>query len=512
MSNRAETTANLNLNLSSNLNKTTNTNSNSTSVVAQASDLKLQSTSSSSTTPSSSSTNDANVRLPTAAAPNYVNVNLNSTQPTNSSNTTSSSSNSSSSHDNSKSTNTAGKRLPIKPPLIKLTSSIDSTTSNDEFYESTTSTSNNNANNKNSKIEKDSINEFYYDDLDSYKDNLNSNKSPSVDKNTIGSASSSTLNSPTKFFSPPLNVNYYEQVQTQSSNEAAAAANNKPSLNHLSTSTSRLLNLKRHSIIGDSFLNRDRVLLKPNLIGRNEFQLPTKPPIKVTIEPTSSISSLCPDTLMSSAGVPPVTLIPTSAACKVCTQSGVPIIGGGVGCGVGSATNTYLHHPRSSVFYPDPIFKNTLTTQTSVPGGVAGKEGGPKPFGLLDTNLNPGVNLNHRASIHSIYHSHAHLFHPHFCNNNINECNCENCSLLKEYAAGIGLCGLPDQTGAEDSSEPKATYSYLKSYFVSMLQPSDNKLAMKLFGSKKGVLKEKLRQQEVGHWIIHPCSNFRYQL
>jgi hypothetical protein len=62
----------------------------------------------------------------------------------------------------------------------------------------------------------------------------------------------------------------------------------------------------------------------------------------------------------------------------------------------------------------------------------------------------------------------------------------------------------------DDLSEPKAaTYSYLKYYFVSMLQPSDNKLAMKLFGSKKGVLKEKLRQQEVGHWIIHPCSNFR---
>ena len=61
----------------------------------------------------------------------------------------------------------------------------------------------------------------------------------------------------------------------------------------------------------------------------------------------------------------------------------------------------------------------------------------------------------------------------------------------------------------DDVVEPKATYSYLKSYIVNMLQPSDNKLAMKLFGSKKGVLKEKLRQQEVSHWVIHPCSNFR---
>lgn len=81
-------------------------------------------------------------------------------------------------------------------------------------------------------------------------------------------------------------------------------------------------------------------------------------------------------------------------------------------------------------------------------------------------------------------------------NNAEAECECEPCS-------------LQSQLNNDDLNEPKATYAYLKSYFVSMLQPSDNKLAMKLFGSKKGVLKEKLRQQEVGHWIIHPCSNFR---
>lgn len=54
------------------------------------------------------------------------------------------------------------------------------------------------------------------------------------------------------------------------------------------------------------------------------------------------------------------------------------------------------------------------------------------------------------------------------------------------------------------------TVNYLKSYFASMLEPSDNKLAMKLFGSKKGVLKEKLRQQKVSNWVIHPCSDFRF--
>ena len=51
--------------------------------------------------------------------------------------------------------------------------------------------------------------------------------------------------------------------------------------------------------------------------------------------------------------------------------------------------------------------------------------------------------------------------------------------------------------------------STVVNYFMNLLKPSDNKLAMKLFGSRKGVLKERLRQQRSGHCIIHPCSNFR---
>jgi hypothetical protein len=52
--------------------------------------------------------------------------------------------------------------------------------------------------------------------------------------------------------------------------------------------------------------------------------------------------------------------------------------------------------------------------------------------------------------------------------------------------------------------------STIVSYFMDLLKPSDNKLAMKLYGSRKGVLKERLRQQRAGHCIIHPCSNFRF--
>jgi hypothetical protein len=55
----------------------------------------------------------------------------------------------------------------------------------------------------------------------------------------------------------------------------------------------------------------------------------------------------------------------------------------------------------------------------------------------------------------------------------------------------------------------KGASSTVVSYFMDLLKPSDNKLAMKLFGSRKGVLKERLRQQRAGHCIIHPCSNFR---
>lgn len=51
--------------------------------------------------------------------------------------------------------------------------------------------------------------------------------------------------------------------------------------------------------------------------------------------------------------------------------------------------------------------------------------------------------------------------------------------------------------------------SFLKEQIVSFFQPSDNKLAMKLFGNKNALMKEKIRHKRVGNWVIHPCSNFR---
>ena len=51
--------------------------------------------------------------------------------------------------------------------------------------------------------------------------------------------------------------------------------------------------------------------------------------------------------------------------------------------------------------------------------------------------------------------------------------------------------------------------SSLREQFTSFFQVSDNKLAMKLFGNKSALEKEKLRHKAVGHWVIHPCSDFR---
>lgn len=71
----------------------------------------------------------------------------------------------------------------------------------------------------------------------------------------------------------------------------------------------------------------------------------------------------------------------------------------------------------------------------------------------------------------------------------------------------ISLYGTPREEMAPVFGEVKP--SFMRHQIEALFQPSDNKLAMKLFGSKKALMKERLRQKESGHWIIHPCSNFR---
>ncbi|KAI1301799.1 Potassium/sodium hyperpolarization-activated cyclic nucleotide-gated channel 2 [Halotydeus destructor] len=73
----------------------------------------------------------------------------------------------------------------------------------------------------------------------------------------------------------------------------------------------------------------------------------------------------------------------------------------------------------------------------------------------------------------------------------------------------ISLYGTPkEEMGPGPFGEAKA--SFMRNQLEALFQPSDNKLAMKLFGSRKALMKERARQKESGHWIIHPCSDFRF--
>lgn len=45
--------------------------------------------------------------------------------------------------------------------------------------------------------------------------------------------------------------------------------------------------------------------------------------------------------------------------------------------------------------------------------------------------------------------------------------------------------------------------------FQDIFLPHDNKLGIKLYGNRKAIMKERMRQRSAGHCVIHPCSIFR---
>lgn len=75
----------------------------------------------------------------------------------------------------------------------------------------------------------------------------------------------------------------------------------------------------------------------------------------------------------------------------------------------------------------------------------------------------------------------------------------------------VSLYGTPkEEPGPTPLGSVEAgKQSFLKNQLQALFQPTDNKLAMKLFGSKKALMKERIRQKASGHWVIHPCSSFR---
>ncbi|XP_063225139.1 potassium/sodium hyperpolarization-activated cyclic nucleotide-gated channel 2 isoform X1 [Bacillus rossius redtenbacheri] len=76
----------------------------------------------------------------------------------------------------------------------------------------------------------------------------------------------------------------------------------------------------------------------------------------------------------------------------------------------------------------------------------------------------------------------------------------------------VSLYGTPkEEPGPNPPGGPQTEkQSFLKNQLQALFQPTDNKLAMKLFGSKKALMKERIRQRAAGHWVIHPCSSFRF--
>lgn len=80
----------------------------------------------------------------------------------------------------------------------------------------------------------------------------------------------------------------------------------------------------------------------------------------------------------------------------------------------------------------------------------------------------------------------------------------------------VSLYGTPKEEpgptplgAAATSGQDPGKQSFIKNQLQALFQPTDNKLAMKLFGSKKALMKERIRQKAAGHWVIHPCSSFR---
>lgn len=83
-------------------------------------------------------------------------------------------------------------------------------------------------------------------------------------------------------------------------------------------------------------------------------------------------------------------------------------------------------------------------------------------------------------------------------------------SINASAAVASPSLGVPPPASSEDRAS--VSVGNWRQQFLEFFQPSDNKLAMKLFGTRGALLKEKHRQRETGHWVIHPCSNFRCAL
>ncbi|XP_044009138.1 potassium/sodium hyperpolarization-activated cyclic nucleotide-gated channel 3 isoform X2 [Aphidius gifuensis] len=97
-----------------------------------------------------------------------------------------------------------------------------------------------------------------------------------------------------------------------------------------------------------------------------------------------------------------------------------------------------------------------------------------------------------------------------FLNDNGNEMNYKGSGKVHFGVDDVSLYGTPKEEPGPGLPGQEVKQSFLKNQLQALFQPTDNKLAMKLFGSKKALMKERIRQKAAGHWVIHPCSSFRF--
>ena len=118
-------------------------------------------------------------------------------------------------------------------------------------------------------------------------------------------------------------------------------------------------------------------------------------------------------------------------------------------------------------------------------------------------NRSNSISSSHHRRLSSASHDHDFSHRPSVLSDDT-----ESGGLIREEESFSPL--LPDSEPVEGNLWSHRPSEFkLRDQLYSFFQASDNKLAMKLFGSRNALLKEKRRQMAAKTWIIHPCSNFR---
>lgn len=89
-----------------------------------------------------------------------------------------------------------------------------------------------------------------------------------------------------------------------------------------------------------------------------------------------------------------------------------------------------------------------------------------------------------------------------------NEMNYKGSGKVHFGVDDVSLYGTPKEEPGPGHPGQEAKPRF-RNQLQAMFHVTDNKLAMKLYGSQKGLMKERIRQEAAGHWVIHPCSSFR---